>query len=573
MKLLFRSYLASLRERDELDAILPDLLSELGYNVYSRPQRGTAQAGVDIAAVGTDEDGERKVFLFSVKQGDLTRQSWNDGTVQGLRPSLDEVLDNYIPHRIPKRYQKLKIVICLVFGGDMQEQVRGTVNGYIKKHSTKKISFDEWNGDKLAGLLLQGILREEIMPKSLRSHFQKSVALVDEPDISYRHFARLVNELSKLANNEKSRVRTARQLYIAVWVLFVWARDVDNVEAPYQASELILLNIWNLVRPYIGKKSSAGAKAISIVLNHAIRLHLAIASELLERKILPHVGTRDGISMAVQTRSSVDVNLKLFDILGRIALTGLWVHWFIERYPDPDENRRAEAQDQVARLATMGYQLIENNRALFSPLQDQQGIDIAMFLIFVSAVNGNKNDAGAWLHEMVERIALSVRTYGQYPCVFSDYRELVAHPRERTDDYRKEATSGSILIPILAVFLSALGNHEALMQLVKLKAKELQHCTLQLWLPDKSSEDCIYLGSHDHGVALSDVPLSATGNELVAVIASACKETEGFSNLSAIATGFWPIILTACRHYRLPVPPQLWIDMVIDPLTVPSAEK
>ena len=29
MKLLFRSYLASLRERDELDAILPDLLSEL----------------------------------------------------------------------------------------------------------------------------------------------------------------------------------------------------------------------------------------------------------------------------------------------------------------------------------------------------------------------------------------------------------------------------------------------------------------------------------------------------------------------------------------------------------------
>ncbi len=68
----------------------------------------------------------------------------------------------------------------------MQEQVRGTVNGYIKKNSTRKISFDEWNGDKLAGLLLQGILREEIMPKALRSHFQKAVALVDEPDIAYR---------------------------------------------------------------------------------------------------------------------------------------------------------------------------------------------------------------------------------------------------------------------------------------------------------------------------------------------------------------------------------------------------
>ena len=55
MKLLIRDYLASLRERDELDAILPDLLSELGFNVYSRPQRGTSQLGVDIAAVGKME--------------------------------------------------------------------------------------------------------------------------------------------------------------------------------------------------------------------------------------------------------------------------------------------------------------------------------------------------------------------------------------------------------------------------------------------------------------------------------------------------------------------------------------
>jgi hypothetical protein len=474
MKLLFRNYLASLREREELDAILPDLLSELGYTVYSRPQRGTAQAGVDIAAVGKDDDGERKLFLFSVKQGDLTRQSWSNGTPQSLRPSLDEILDNYIPHRVPKRYQNLKIVICLVFGGDMQEQVRGSVSGYIKRNSNKKISFDEWNGDKLAGLLLQGILREEIMPKALRSHFQKAVALVDEPDIAYQHFGRLASELSKGASDDKARVRTARQLYIALWVLFVWARDVDNVEAPYRASELVLLNIWNLLRPYIGKRSSAAGKAITTVVRYAIQLHIAIASELLERKVLPHVGTRDGISMAVRTRSSVDVNLKLFDVLGRIALTGLWVHWLIER--DPDTKRRAAAQERVAHLATMGYQLIDNNRALFLPLQDQQAIEIALFLVLVGALNGNRNDASAWLHEMVERLALTVRTHGHYPCVFTEYRDLVAHPRERTDDHRKEATSGSILIPLLASFLSALKDHEALKRLLDLTAGELEHC-------------------------------------------------------------------------------------------------
>lgn len=452
MKLLFRNYLASLREREELDAILPDLLSELGYTVYSRPQRGTAQAGVDIAAVGKDDDGDRKLFLFSVKQGDLTRQSW-DGTPQALRSSLNEILDSYIPTKVPKRYQKLKIVICLVFGGDMQEQVRSTVNGYIKRNSTKKISFDEWNGDKLAGLLLQGILREEIMPKAVRSYFQKAVALIDEPDISHQHFRRFVCELSKNASNDKARVRVARQLYIALWVLFVWARDVDNVEAPYRASELVLLNIWNLLRLYIGKKPGAAGKAIEMVARHAIQLHLAIASELLERKILPYVGVRDGIAMAVRSRSSVDVNLKLFDILGRIALTGLWLQWLIDL--DPIADRRAAGQDQVARFATMGFQLINNNRALFLPLQDQHAIEVALFLILVGVVDGNKNDAQTWLHEMVDRLAFAVRTHGNYPCVFTEYRDLIAHPREQTDEYRKEATSGSILVPLLALFLSA----------------------------------------------------------------------------------------------------------------------
>ena len=564
MKLLFRSYLASLRERGELDAILPDLLSELGYNVYSRPQRGTSQAGVDIAAVGLDDDRKKKVFLFSVKQGDMTRQSWNDGSAQALRPSLDEILDNYIPHRIPKRYQKLKIVICLVFGGDMQEQVRSTVNGYTRRHTTKRVSFDEWNGDKLAGLLLQGVLREEIMPKALRSHFQKSVALVDEPDIAYRHFARLVRELVNLASTDKAKIRIARQLYIATWVLFVWARDVGNVEAAYQAS------LWDLVRPFIGKKGSAAGKAITLVLHYAIQLHLAIASELVESKILPHVGIQDGIAMAVQGRSSADINLKLFDTLGRIALTGLWVHWLVERYTD--ENARAEARLKITQFTEMGFKLINNNRALFLPLQDQHGIEVAMFLLFVTAVNGNRHDAHGWLREMVNRLSYSIRTHGKYPCVFLEYRALVAHPRERTEEYRKEATVGSILIPILEAFLSALESNEALEALLDLKAKELAHCTLQVWLPDTSSEENIYKGIRNHGVALTDVPLSRTGNELVSLIKNACDETEGYSSLSAIVTGYWPIIITACRHHRMPIPPQMWIDMVYDP-SIEAAQK
>jgi len=559
MKLLFRSYLSSLREREELDAILPDLLSELGFNVYSRPQRGTAQAGVDIAAVGKDDDGERKVFLFSVKQGDLTRSTW-DGSPQALRPSLNEILDTYIPTRIPKRYQKLKIVICLVFGGDMQEQVRGHVTGFIRRNSSRRISFDEWNGDRLAALLLKGVLREEIMPKTLRADFQKAVAMLDQPDVAYRHFAQMTDELCRAASSDSARIRAARQMYIGLWVLFVWARDSDNVEAPYRISELILLKIWYLLTPYIGKGPKSTNKAITQVLVHAIQLHITISTTLLDKKVLPHVGKRDAIATAVLTRSHVDVNLKLFDILGRLALTGLWLLWLIEQ--SPEQAQRELAIQRVAKLSAVGFQLINNNPALFLPLQDQQAIEVALFLILVGMSGGNHKDAHSWLHEMVQRLTLAVQTHGRYPCVFTEYRALVVHPRERTDIYRKEATSGSILIPLVAAFMSAFGDAVALEKLTKLVDAELEHCTIQLWIPDSSSDEGFCKGSHDHGVALCDLPITKTGHELVKAVKDACLASKDFEALSAMRTSYWPIILTAARHYRLPVPPQFWINMV-----------
>ena len=73
MRLLFAEYLASLKERDELDKIMPDLLSELGLNVISKPARGARQFGVDVAAVGKLGDGGERVYLLSIKPGILQR--------------------------------------------------------------------------------------------------------------------------------------------------------------------------------------------------------------------------------------------------------------------------------------------------------------------------------------------------------------------------------------------------------------------------------------------------------------------------------------------------------------------
>lgn len=71
---------------------LPELLSDMGFNVISKPQIGTRQHGVDVAAIGKNSQGQDAVYLFSIKGGDLTRKEWDGDTNQALRPSLNEIL-------------------------------------------------------------------------------------------------------------------------------------------------------------------------------------------------------------------------------------------------------------------------------------------------------------------------------------------------------------------------------------------------------------------------------------------------------------------------------------------------
>ncbi len=561
MKLVVREYLASLKERGELDAILPDLLSELGFTVFSRPGTGTTQRGVDVAAVGKDGDGEKKVFLFSVKRGDLTRQEW-DGSPQALRSSLNEILDAYIPNRLPSQYKAMKIVICICLGGGIREQVREQVSTYQTRNTTDQVSFQEWDGDKLAEMILRGLLREEVLPKSYRSSFQKSVALVDEPDVSFDHFSNLVVQLrSGGALSNKERVRVGRQIFLCSWILYVWARDVENLEAPYKATEFALLHVWDLLRPFIGGKTAAN-RDLTQVLHQLIQLHLQILGELLDQKVVPHAAKRHGLTMAVESREYADINLRLFELLGRVAMMGHWLDWLHWFEKQSGREPSAELTERARGLCDTAHDLIDNNPALAAPLRDDHAIEITLLLLLHAATQKTGDRAAAWLEGMTNRIHFTVRSHGRYPCIFGNFRDLLLHPRERTEDYRKEATAGSILYPVMIAWMSAFGLHRQLDLIRSLMEEDIPHCTLQLWLPDESTEEQIFVGEREHGLAVCDLPFSNSGKDLLELVKATCEQEKTFEEISCVKAGYWPILLLACRHYRFPIPPQLWIDLL-----------
>ncbi|NWE23957.1 hypothetical protein HX803_32525, partial [Pseudomonas sp. P7548] len=85
IQLVLSHYLSGLRERDELDALLPDLLLAMGHSVLSRAQVGVNQGGVDVLSTQVNADGETEAFLFVIKFGNVNRNDFYSGQ-QAIHP-------------------------------------------------------------------------------------------------------------------------------------------------------------------------------------------------------------------------------------------------------------------------------------------------------------------------------------------------------------------------------------------------------------------------------------------------------------------------------------------------------
>lgn len=553
MKLIIKEYLSSLKERDELDSVLPDLLSQLGLNVYSRPARGTRQFGVDVAAVGSLDGGPEKVYLFSIKAGDLTRGGWDGDSEQSLRPSLNEIIDAYIPHHLPAEHRSKDVVICIALGGDVQEPVRPLITGFIGENTKDNITFEEWNGDKLAAYIESSFLQEDLLPEHVRSHLRKSLAMLDQPDVSYRHFAQLVQLLSEVHElNDTRRVRAMRQMSICLRILYSWARQAENLESAYRSGELTLLHAWSVFKLHIDKDNRT-ARAMQDALLSIFTAYERICSEFLGVNVLPYADKRHAVSSAVRGSCSVDVNLKVFDLLGRLGVDALWAFWGIQLCPEDESTAREEMPSEIRIYLEAIRALINNNPALLLPVKDEQAIDISIALLALAIDGGNRNFILSWLREMLARARFAYKAHSRYPSVLRSYTQLLGHPRKQDEDYRKNVTSGSILYPLIALWAALLKDEQLYSEVAQVQ-QLMPHCTYQFWYPDEHSEDHFYQNSDVHGATLVNPILNTSAEAFLAQVFGECEQTRHFAELSAVQYDWWPLIIVACRHYRLPLP-------------------
>ena len=553
MKLIVRDYLKALKEDGELDRLLVDLLSQLGLKIQGSPKKGVAQSGVDLWAVGKlPGDDEESVYLVSVKRGNLTRDKWLLGT-QALRSSLCEILDDFIPHHIPKHLAGKRIVVCIAIGGEIESNVQRHVKGFIEKAEKDHpgLRVQEWNGDFIAGLVCKSLLSAKLVSGDKQRLLFRALAMVQEPEASLNSFRQFVSELFQDTSTRSEWTRNARAGILSLAILDQYCQEVNNLEASFQGAEHFQLLLWEHVKRAKAKKL-AGEKEIKSVLASSFQVvHMCQVRYLAKFEGLS--GGRYHLSFVVPGHSILNVNLRLFDLLGRAASLGLKNFLLLRHLEQSRQDDLSEQKMLAWKLCQLVCEMIKNNPTLQFPVRDDFCIEVSLAAHFL-ALTGELKLLHWWLLHMVDNMNASMQVGQPFMCVFKDYPRLVEFSRKPVS--RKEtALPSSEMVPTLAVIALALGFFDIYGQLRELVRQHLPKTDLQLWFPAADSEEHIFLGdTMIHGRQLVSIALDDP-KHFLEVILRECEESP-FTPSCDKDMPWLPF--ASSRLYRLPLPVHWW---------------
>ena len=173
-------------------------------------------------------------------------------------------------------------------------------------------------------------------------------------------------------------------------------------------------------------------------------------------------------------------------------------------------------------------------------------------------VRDRLSNVADYIRSMSDRLCygLSFRRY--YPTPTTDYRELLAHPRNSSDEYFEEHTRAGILYSFLLAWLSMIGDEERAEHLRNTLLEHAPHMTHQVWIPDERTDEVFWDGGRDHGLAVLGLPLNDSLDAVFSLLNRVMEEHPLDERISAVRNHLTPIFLMACRHYRMPVPSHIW---------------
>jgi hypothetical protein len=259
--MIVREYLESLKESEELDYIFPLLLESQGFIILSNPKesKGLPQYGKDVIAVGKDfEDGVLKRFYFELKGGSdrhITTQTYIKP--DGIRDSLIEAIDKRVEF-FNKKHEKLPLKIVLVHNGGIQDNVKATLAGFVKREFKKKkgFEFDRWGISELTKYFSEKFFGEFLLAnKEATKYFNKTLVNLDVEEKVSNHFSKLLDTLFANVQRKEYKQKLPRKwkmmfesLRLIAFIIYTESKgEYNNLDIAKRYTTYLFIRLWHWV--------------------------------------------------------------------------------------------------------------------------------------------------------------------------------------------------------------------------------------------------------------------------------------------------------------------------------------
>lgn len=550
-------YIASLKEDKELDSLLQDLLREYDFEIVYRPQKGQRQYGVDIYAIGLDPaDNLKKVFLVTVKQGNLDRKNWQ-GSVQSLESSLREIVTVFVRNNISYEHRKLPIKIIVAHNGINDPAIQQNWVGFTEQYP--QFEFAIWQLETIVNMVYDTMFSEEIISDKGKISLRKIIVYLFNPDYDFSDYKNLLDEIiSELIPEEKSKVRnikTLGKINLILAIIVSYCEKENDYRLALKACDITLLRQWKFISEneslidleYFGE----------FIQLMGIRKNATIP---YLNKILPVCEIKDGFSR--NCSDSVNYNMIVYEHVGLIAIAGLEFLQMAELYENQNDELVDVLKDHAYQCAIGLVHIFNNNRIVFNPRADNQIIEINLVFILLFKV-GRVQDMRTLLTEFNSRIAHGKLFLNIAPIYNNRIDEIFDLDVNYSKRQKYEYGSSSLLL-ILAEWTTVLDDAKIYEGYVKLKSEVFPDLDLTLWFPDKQTEGLLFTrcALPESGYCLSGIEFPNSFEEFKVLTLTDyiynCQEVE----FLFIKNKLWTIGLIASRHYRTYVFPYYWRQFI-----------
>ncbi|MFC0263003.1 hypothetical protein [Fontibacter flavus] len=556
MKLILTDYIASLKEEKELDSLMEELLREKGFEVTFPPKKGVRQYGVDIYAVGKDpEDNKKKVFLITVKQGNLDRKNWH-GTEQSLEPSLREIVSVFVKNNIPKAHSSLPVKIIIAHNGINDPAIQQNWAGFTKEYPN--FEFEIWQLETIVNMVFSSLISERLFSDEARVLLRKTIINIYNPEYDLSDYVRLIDSLIdkiKYQKKKNTRIKNLKKIKLVLGIIFSYCKKENDSRLAIKASEITILRVWK----YLTDKKIPFKDEQSLLFIDLLTFKLQV-NEYYLSKIIPVCQIKDGFY-----RHSIDpvtYNLIVYEHLGILALIGLESFLLYEIFKEKNEQLARLLSIRVSQCITGVIEIFNNNKIAYNPRLDDQIIEIN--LTFLLLHKSDRIEAiEALLVGLIKGILDGKRLMNIAPLFSNNHEELI----ELEVNYSKRAEydyKSSSLLTCLAEWTVILDNSKLYNTIRFVIEKEFAGVELTLWFPESDTESFFLTqcALPDSGYCLTGIKLPESFEDFKRIVFSEYLNNCPEQGFAFFRTGVWSIGLLASRHYRTYVFPSYWRQLI-----------